>query len=136
MVTVTYEVGTADYPGMDISELQVYSKYAGVTFSVDKTNGLVMSKPETTTSTWVTAYKHDTKKFSAIVVPGSYTVGEVFLKLKVGDQKNFNVRMDTATEFQEGYHYTYNLKVGKNKIVLTEINADTFDGWTDEEDLK
>ena len=136
MVTVIYEVGTADYPGMDISELQVYSKYANATFSVDKTNGLVMNKPATTTSTWVTAYKHDTKKFSAIVVPGSYTAGEVFLKLTSSDQKNFNVRMDTATEFQEGYHYTYNLKVGKNKIVLTEMNTDTMKGWTDEEDLK
>ena len=135
MVTVTYEVGTADYPDMDISEPQVCSKYAGVTFSVDKTNGLVMSKPETTTSTWVTAYKHDTKKFSAIVVPGSYTVGEVFLKLTSSDQKNFNVRMDTATEFQEGYRYEYKVKVGENKVELTQISAGTFDGWTTEEDL-
>ena len=135
MVTVIYEVGTADYPGMDISELQVYSKYANATFSVDETNGLVMNKPATTTSTWVTAYKHDTKKFSAIVVPGSYTVGEVFLKLTSSDQKNFNVRMDTATEFQEGYRYEYKVKVGENKVELTQINADTFDGWTTEEDL-
>ena len=135
MVTVTYEVGTADYPDMDISGLQVCSKYANVTFSVDKTNGLVMSKPATTTSTWVTAYKHDTKKFSAIVVPGSYTAGEVFLKLTSSDQKNFNVRMDTATEFQEGYRYEYKVKVGENKVELTQINANALNGWTDENDL-
>ena len=136
MVTVTYEVGTADYPDMDISGLQVCSKYANATFSIDKTNGLVMSKPATTTSIWVTAYKHDTKKFSAIVVPGSYTVGEVFLKLTSSDQKNFNVRMDTATEFQEGYRYEYKVKVGENKVELTQISAGTFDGWTTEEELK
>ena len=134
MVTVTYEVGTADYPDMDISEPQVCSKYAGVTFSVDKTNGLVMSKPETTTSTWVTAYKHDTNKFSAIVIPGSYSASDVFLKLKVGT-KNFSVKIYKATEFQEGYRYEYKVKVGENKVELTEINADTFDGWTTEEDL-
>lgn len=134
MVTVTYEVGTADYPDMDISEPQVCSKYAGVTFSVDKTNGLVMSKPETTTSTWVTAYKHDTNKFSAIVIPGSYEASDVFLKLKVGT-KNFSVKIYKATEFQEGYRYEYKVKVGENKVELTEINADTFDGWTTEEDL-
>ena len=130
MVTVTYEVGTADYPDMDISEPQVCSKYASVTFS----NDLVMTKPTTTTSTWVTAYKHDTKKFSAIVIPSSYSAGDVFLKLKVGD-KNFSVKMYKATEFQEGYRYEYKVKVGENKVELTEINAGTFDGWTNEEDL-
>ncbi len=134
MVTVTYEVGTADYPNMDISEPQVCSKYANATFSVDQTNGLVMSKPATTTSTWVTAYKHDTKKFSAIVIPGSYTAGEVFLKLKVGT-KNFSVKLSSATEFKEGYRYEYKVKVGKNKVELTEINADALTGWTTEEDL-
>ena len=135
MVTVTYEVGTADYPDMDISEPQVCSKYAGVTFSVDKTNGLVMSKPETTTSTWVTAYKHDTNKFSAIVIPGSYEASDVFLKLKVGT-KNFSVKIYKATEFQEGYRYEYKVKVGENKVELTQISAGTFDGWTTEEELK
>ena len=130
MVTVTYEVGTADYPGMDISEPQVCSKYANVTFG----NGLVMGKPTTMTSTWVTAYKHDTNKFSAIVIPGSYSVGDVFLKLKVGT-KNFSVKIYKATEFKEGYRYEYKVKVGENKVELTEINAGTFDGWTNEEDL-
>lgn len=134
MVTVTYEVGTADYPDMDISGLQVCSKYANATFSIDKTNGLVMSKPATTTSTWVTAYKHDTNKFSAIVIPGSYAANDVFLKLKVGD-KNFSVKIYTATEFQEGYRYEYKVKVGENKVELTQINANALNGWTDENDL-
>ena len=36
MVTIVYHVGTADYPNMDISEPQVYSKNTCVNFSLDK----------------------------------------------------------------------------------------------------
>lgn len=88
MVTIVYHVGTADYPNMDISEPQVYSKNTSVNFNRDQDQWqFVMSTPSGN-SAWVQACKHDGDMFSAIVIPGSYIKDERFLKFKIGD-KNF-----------------------------------------------
>ena len=135
MVTIVYHVGTADYPNMDISEPQVYSKNTSVNFNRDQDQWqFVMSTPSGN-SAWVQACKHDGDMFSAIVIPGSYIKDERFLKFKIGD-KNFYAKMKINTEFQEGYRYTYKLDVGKDKVELTRISIDNMTGWTNEEELK
>ena len=136
LVTIVYHVGTADYPNMDISEPQVYSKHTSVDFSRDDRGQFVMSTP-TANPDWVKACKHDDGMFSAIVIPGSYKAGEIFVKFKIGDQ-NFHAKMKSNTEFQEGYRYTYELDVGKDKVELTRISVDDLKGWdsNNEEDLK
>ena len=135
MVTIVYHVGTADYPDMDISEPQVYSKNTSVRFFSDQDQGqLVMGTPSGNLD-WVKACKHDDGMFSAIVIPGSYIKDERFLKFKIGD-KNFYAKMKINTEFQEGQRYTYKLDVGKDKVKLTQISVDDLTGWTNEEELK
>ena len=135
LVTIVYHVGTADYPDMDISEPQVYSKNNSVRFFGAPDQGqLVMGTPSGNPD-WVKACKHDDGMFSAIVIPGSYKTGEIFLKFKIGD-KNFSAKMRTNTEFQEGKRYTYKLDVGKDIVKLTRISVDDLTGWTNEEDLK
>ena len=135
MVTIVYHVGTADYPNMDISEPQVYSKNTSVNFNIDQDQGqFVMSTPSGN-SAWVQACKHDGDMFSAIVIPGSYKTGEIFVKFKIGD-KNFHAKMKINTDFEEGKRYTYKLDVGKDKVKLTQISIDDLTGWTNEEDLK
>ena len=137
LVTIVYHVGTADYPDMDISEPQVYSKNNSVRFFGDQARGqFVMSTPSGN-SDWVKACKHDGEMFSAIVIPGSYKTGEIFVKFKIGD-KNFHAKMKSATEFQEGERYTYKLDVGKDKVELTRISVDDLKGWdsNNEEELK
>ena len=135
MVTIVYHVGTADYPNMDISEPQVYSKNTCVNFSIDKDQGqFVMSTPSGN-SAWVQACKHDGDMFSAIVIPGSYIKDEVFLKFKIGDN-NFNAKMKMPTDFEGSKRYTYKLDVGKDIVKLTRISVDDMTGWTNEEDLK
>ena len=135
LVTIVYHVGTADYPDMDISEPQVYSKNNSVRFFGDQARGqFVMSTPSGN-SDWVKACKHDGDMFSAIVIPGSYKTGEIFVKFKIGDQ-NFHAKMNSATEFQEGERYTYKLDVGKDKVELTRISVDNLKGWTNEDELK
>ena len=137
LVTIVYHVGTADYPDMDISEPQVYSKNNSVRFFGDQARGqFVMSTPSGN-SDWVKACKHDGDMFSAIVIPGSYKTGEIFLKFKIGDQ-NFHAKMKSNTEFQEGHRYTYKLDVGKDKVELTRISVDDLKGWdsNNEEELK
>ena len=137
MVTIVYHVGTADYPNMDISEPQVYSKNTSVNFNRDQDQWqFVMSTPSGN-SAWVQACKHDGDMFSAIVIPGSYIKDERFLKFKIGD-KNFYAKMKINTEFQEGHRYTYKLDVGKDKVKLTQISVDDLKGWdsNNEEELK
>ena len=135
LVTIMYHVGTADYPNMDISEPQVYSKNTSVNFNIDQDQGqFVMSTPSGNPA-WVQACKHDDGMFSAIVIPGSYKTNEIFVKFKIGD-KNFHAKMRTDTEFQEGYRYTYKLDVGKDIVKLTQISVDDLKGWTNEDDLK
>ena len=137
MVTIVYHVGTADYPDMDISEPQVYSKNNSVRFFGAPDHGqLVMGTPSGNPD-WVKACKHDDGMFSAIVIPGSYKTGEIFVKFKIGD-KNFHAKMMSNTEFQEGHRYTYKLDVGKDKVELTRISVDDLKGWdsNNEEELK
>ena len=137
LVTIVYHVGTADYPNMDISEPQVYSKNNSVRFFGAPDHGqLVMGTPSGNPD-WVKACKHDDGMFSAIVIPGSYKTGEIFVKFKIGD-KNFHAKMKINTEFQEGERYTYKLDVGKDKVELTRISVDDLKGWdsNNEEELK
>lgn len=135
LVTIVYHVGTADYPDKDISEPQVYSKNNSVRFFRAPDHGqLVMGTPSGNPD-WVKACKHDDGMFSAIVIPGSYKAGEIFVKFKIGDQ-NFHAKMKSDTEFHEGHRYTYKLDVGKDKVKLTQISVDDMTGWTNEEELK
>ena len=137
MVTIVYHVGTADYPNMDISEPQVYSKHTSVNFRRDQEQGQFVMTAPTGNPDWVKACKHDGDIFSAIVIPGSYKTGDIFLNFKIGDQ-NFHAKMNSDTEFQEGYRYTYELNVGKDKVELTRISVDDLKGWdnNNEEELK
>ena len=135
LVTIVYHVGTADYPDMDISEPQVYSKNNSVRFFGAPDHGQFVMITPTANPAWVKAYKHDDGMFSAIVIPGSYIKDERFVKFKIGD-KNFYAKMKINTEFQEGYRYTYKLDVGKDKVDLTRISIDNMTGWTNEEELK
>lgn len=135
LVTIVYHVGTADYPNMDISEPQVYSKHNSVNFFRDQARGQFVMRTPSGNPDWVQACKHDGDKFSAIVIPGSYKTDEIFVKFKIGD-KNFHAKMKSNTEFQEGHRYTYKLDVGKDKVELTRISIDNMTGWTNEEELK
>lgn len=135
LVTIMYHVGTADYPNMDISEPQVYSKNTSVNFNIDQDQRQFVMNTPSGNPAWVKACIHDDGMFSAIVIPGSYIKDERFLKFKIGD-KNFYAKMKINTEFQEGQRYTYKLDVGKDIVKLTQISVDDLKGWTNEDDLK
>ena len=135
LVTIVYHVGTADYPDMDISEPQVYSKNNSVRFFRDPDQGKFVMNTPSGNPDWVQACKHDDGMFSAIVIPGSYIKDEVFLRFKIGDNI-FNAKMKMPTDFEEGKRYTYKLDVGKDKVELTRISIDNMTGWTNEDELK
>ena len=135
LVTVTYEIGTADFAeGTTLDNPVVKSPYAKFSSGADgKVIGTIGSGVVE-----VKAYKHkDANKFSAIIVPGKINVDSEFLSFSV-EGKNYvsKLKRGMDTDFKGGTCYTYSLKVGKNKVELTQIKVDDFPGgWTTEEDL-
>lgn len=134
LVTVTYEIGTADFAeGTTLESPVVKSPYPKFSSGADgKVIGAIGSGVVE-----VKAYKHkDANKFSAIIVPGKISAGSEFLSFSVGE-KNYVSKLKSGTDFAGGYCYTYNLKVGKNKVELTQIKVESgLPGWGSEEELK
>ena len=134
LVTVTYEIGTADFTdGTTLESPVVKSPYPKFSSGDGKVNGVTGSSGVVE----VKAYKHeDANKFSAIIVPGTLGYGSEFLSFSVGG-KNYVSKLKTPTDFVGGNCYTYKLKVGKNKVELTQTNVEGgLPGWGSEEELK
>ena len=64
--------------------------------------------------------------YTALVVPGYGDDGADFIALTDGENNTLLVK--GIPELREGYSYTYNLTVGKNKI---EVQSVTVQDWTD-----
>lgn len=120
MVTVTYTFASefADEP--DITP-EVYTNTKYVFFNVNTLDRQEVAWEEGYDA-WVKAYKHNVvddegnvmaRKFTAIVSPDAYSAGEEFIRIKIGDQV-LTAKMKEDITFQEGTHYTFDLKVGKD----------------------
>ena len=84
------------------------------------------TKVNSVTIMGVKAYKHETDgKFYALMVPCNADNNAKFLSLKVGD--NNTETLTGIPTLEAGKSYTYNLTVGKNKVVVTGI---TVKDWT------
>lgn len=134
MVTVEYELGTADFivGKEDICDLEVLSKFSGASFDT-ATGGLTPLGD----AVYARAYKHEgANKFSAIVVPWTYAAGDTFLHFLIEAHADYNVNFKVPTTFEEGKVYEYSLKVGKNWVELTPGDIGSLSGWTVEEELR
>ena len=137
-VTVNYVLAPEFDSDMEITP-EIYSKAKAFTFV-----GGVLATSVGKLDVWVKAYKHEeldayenvvAKKFTAIVSPDAYSAGDDFIRIYVeGEQLIAKMKEDIT--FAEGTHYTFNLKVGKDYVYITEANANgAFPGWDNEEDL-
>ena len=144
MVTVTYTLASEFEPTADITP-EVYSNTQYILFDVNTLARRDIAWEEGD-DIWVKAYKHEevdayenvvARKFTAIVSPDAYSAGDDFIRINVeGEQLIAKMKEDIT--FAEGTHYTFNLKVGKDYIYITEANANgAFPGWDNdsEEDL-
>ena len=86
-------------------------QYAGAT--VNSINSLTIKG--------VKAYKHSDNKFYALMVPCEAKSTENFLSLEVGEGNTETLTGIPALE--AGKSYTYQLTVGKNKVVVTGITV-------------
>lgn len=79
---------------------------------------------------------------SAYIPAGTYKVGDTFVKIDIGEytgDKRLEAKMseDNYLTLTAGTHYTYYLKVGKDKseLYFDKASADIFGGWNNETDL-
>ena len=91
----------------------------------DQYAGATVNSINSLTIMGVKAYKHSDKKFYALMVPCEAKSTENFLSLKVGEGNTETLTGIPALE--AGKSYTYDLTVGKNKVVVTGI---TVKDWT------
>ena len=126
---------------LDLNFLHYYAK---VTFNAtlaeefddtDKITSLeVMTVDDKTVNTYVNG-----ETVSAIITSGEYTEGNNFLSITVSDPDNpLTVKVPAGgLTFTAGTHYTFDLKVGKDKVTLTLVSTSTDfpGGWNDEENL-
>ena len=144
MVTVTYTLASEFDSNVEIVP-QVYSKARCIIFS--DADDLPMTTSVGQYDIWVKAYKHEeldayenvvAKKFTAIVSPDAYAAGDEFIRVTI-DGQVLTAKMKEDITFAEGTHYTFDLKVGKDKVTLTPTTTDTDfpGGWDNdsEEDL-
>ena len=144
MVTVTYTLASEFEPTADITP-EVYSNTQYILFDVNTLARRDIAWEEGH-EIWVKAYKHEevdayenvvARKFTAIVSPDAYSAGDDFIRVTIGGQV-LTAKMKEAITFAEGTHYTFDLKVGKDKVTIekTTIGND-IPGWDNdsEEDL-
>ena len=143
MVTVTYTLASEFEPTADITP-EVYSNTEYIFFDVNTLARRDIAWEEGD-DIWVKAYKHEevdaegsvvAKKFTAIVSPDAYSAGDDCIRVTIGDQV-LTAKMKEAITFAEGTHYTFDLKVGKDKVTLTPTTTDTDfpGGWNNETEL-
>ena len=73
----------------------------------------------------VKAYKHSDNKFYALIKPCAAQSSETFLSLDVaeGESKTTTEKLTGIPKLEAGNSYTYQLKVGKNKISVLGITV-------------
>ena len=144
MVTVTYTFASEFANEPDITP-EVYSNTQYMLFDINTLERRNVEWQEDH-AIWVTPYQHDgangEKQFTAIVSPDAYTAGDEFIRITIGDQV-LTAKMKEDITFEEGTHYTFDLKVGKDKVTIEQVSVNDNldspfgDGWSSdtEEDL-
>ena len=108
--------------------LTMQRKMARVVVEVAKFNDQYASGTEVNSITIngsVKAYKHNDNKFYALIKPCEAQDDKEFLSLNVGE--NNTETLTNIPKLEAGKSYTYQLTVGKNKVVVTGI---TVKDWT------
>ena len=145
MVTVTYTFASEFANEPDIAP-EVYSNTQYMLFDINTLERRNVEWQEDH-AIWVKPYQHkgenDEKQFTAIVSPDAYSAGDEFIRITIGDQV-LTAKMKEDITFEEGAHYTFDLKVGKDAVTIEQVSVNGNDpaipfgdGWRSdtEEDL-
>ena len=139
MVTVNYEFAS-EFTNATVDNVKVIPSDPFVMF--DAEDGGKMDEPYGVFGTTIDAY-HDAenKTIQAIVIPCTYPEGQLFMTLEVNGE-DLQVKMPEAKTLEEGTHYTFDLKVGKDKVTIEQVSVNGndpsipfSDGWNNEKEL-
>ena len=134
MITIDYEFAS-EFTNATIDYAQVIPSDPFVMF--DAKDGGKMDEPYGVFGTTIDAY-HDAvnKTIQAIVIPCTYPGGQLFMNISVNGEE-LQVKMPEDKTFDEGTHYTFDLKVGKDKVTLTPTTTDTDfpGGWSNDSEV-
>ena len=143
MITVTYTLAEEFEPTVEITpEVYCYTQYVFFNVHTLERQNVAWEEGD---DIWVKAYKHEevdadgnvvAKKFTAIVSPDAYAAGDEFIRVTIGDRV-LTAKMQEDITFAEGTHYTFDLKVGKDKVTLTPTTTDTDfpGGWNNDSEV-
>ena len=133
MVTVNY-IFASEFEEEPSMTPEIYSKSKYAMFS--NTNDFPITTILHMGGMWIKAYKHGEKKFTAIVTPDAYSAGDDFIRINV-EGEQLIAKMQEDITFKEGTHYTFDLKVGKDKVILTPTttDADFPGGWNNDSEV-
>ncbi len=143
MVTVTYTFASEFANEPDIAP-EVYSNTQYMLFDINTLERRNVEWQEDH-AIWVKPYQHkgenDEKQFTAIVSPDAYSAGDEFIRITIGDQV-LTAKMPNDITFEEGKHYTFDLKVGKDVVTIEQVSVNGndpsipfSDGWNNEKEL-
>lgn len=139
MVTVNYEFAS-EFTNATVDNVKVIPSDPFVMF--DAEDGGKMDEPYGVFGTTIDAY-HDAenKTIQAIVIPCTYPEGQLFMTLEVNGEE-LQVKMPEAKTLEEGTHYSFDLKVGKDVVTIEQVSVNgnvpsiTFsEGWNNEKEL-
>lgn len=124
MVTVTYTFASEFANEPDIAP-EVYSNTQYMLFDINTLERRNVEWQEDH-AIWVKPYQHkgenDEKQFTAIVSPDAYSAGDEFIRITIGDQV-LTAKMKEDITFEEGTHYTFDLKVGKDVVTIEQVSV-------------
>lgn len=97
-------------------------------------DGTALTLAEDSGEKWIKACvdsESTTQNFSAIIYPGTYSIGDYFLKVIPGNTNDeLLAPMINAVTLTAGKHYTFSLLVGKKFATIDKIEVDL---WTTHE---
>ena len=98
----------------------------------DQYNGATLDNVNSLSICGIKAYKHSDKKFYALIKPCEAQNSATFISLDVadGEGKTTTETLTGIPELTAGNSYTYQLKVGKNKVSVSGITVKDWTGGT------
>ena len=117
----------------------IEDKFIATHYNYEIVNVIPFEDTQNGTYTAMLVTNHELNHEMEVVIPTEWTL----MTLKVnGEEKTVKLVDDPATDKNEalleaGKHYTFDLKVGKDKVTLTPTTTDTDfpGGWNDETEL-
>lgn len=116
-ITVKYKLDTEFDAGTPITKAEIYSRHTEFHTFYPADGYFRKSLAPNWITSWISG-----NEFTAIVSPEAYSAGDDFIRVTIGDQV-LTAKMKEDITFEEGTHYTFDLKVGKDAVTIKQVSV-------------